>query len=141
ERRAGLVPGCDLVRRGARLAGLRRRLGRVGGQPRRVLRHGGVRRLLARHHVLPMDELVFKPLTPSRIEDFAHVLKSSASGTSCWDIWPRLTGTEQRDRGLDGAGAKRRATLGALAKRRRAPGLLAYRGREAVGWISVGPRL
>ena len=84
---------------------------------------------------------MFKPLTPSRIDDFAHVLRSSASGTSCWDIWPRLTGTEQRDRGLDGAGAKRRATLGALAKRRRAPGLLAYRGREAIGWISVGPRL
>jgi GNAT superfamily N-acetyltransferase len=84
---------------------------------------------------------VFKPLTPSRIDDFAHVLRSSASGSSCWDIWPRLTGTEQRDRGLDGPGAKRRATLGTLAKRRRAPGLLAYRGREAVGWISVGPRL
>jgi GNAT superfamily N-acetyltransferase len=28
-----------------------------------------------------------------------------------------------------------------LSKRRHAPGLLAYRGRVAVGWISVGPRL
>ena len=35
----------------------------------------------------------------------------------------------------------RRAKLASLAKRRRAPGLLAYRGREAVGWISIGPRL
>jgi len=83
---------------------------------------------------------VFKPQTPTRLDDFAHVLRSSASGSSCWDIWPRLTGTEQRGLGLDGPGAKRRAKLGALAKRHRAPGLLAYRGREAVGWISVGPR-
>ncbi|HTJ59748.1 MAG TPA: GNAT family N-acetyltransferase [Candidatus Saccharimonadales bacterium] len=82
---------------------------------------------------------MIKPLTPSRIDDFAHVLKSSASGTGCWDLWPRLTGAEQRERGLDGP--KRRAALAALAKRRRAPGLIAYRGREAVGWISVGPRL
>jgi GNAT superfamily N-acetyltransferase len=35
----------------------------------------------------------------------------------------------------------RRAKLTALSKRRHAPGLLAYRSREAVGWISVGPRL
>jgi GNAT superfamily N-acetyltransferase len=84
---------------------------------------------------------VFKPLTPTRLDDFAHVLRSSASGSSCWDIFPRLTGVEQRERGLDGPGTKRRAALGALAKRRRAPGLLAYRGREAVGWVSVGPRL
>ena len=84
---------------------------------------------------------MFKPLTPTRLDDFAHVLSSSASGTSCWDIWPRLTGTEQRERGLDGAGVKRRATLGALATRRRAPGLLAYRDGEAVGWVSVGPRV
>jgi len=68
------------------------------------------------------------------------VLKSSASGSSCWDIFPRLTGAEQHAEGLDGAGAKRRAKLTALAKRRHAPGLLAYRGREAVGWISIGPR-
>ena len=84
---------------------------------------------------------MIKPLTPSRIDDFAHVLKSSASGSSCWDIFPRLTGAEQHERGLDGPGAKRRAGRAALAKRRRAPGLIAYRGREPVGWISVGPRV
>jgi GNAT superfamily N-acetyltransferase len=84
---------------------------------------------------------VFKPLTPSRIDDFAHVLRSSGSGASCWDLWPRLSGPEQRAEGLDGSSEKRRAKLGALAKRRHAPGLLAYRGREPVGWISVGPRL
>jgi ribosomal protein S18 acetylase RimI-like enzyme len=80
-------------------------------------------------------------LTPSRLDDFAHVLKSSASGSSCWDIYPRLTGVEQRAAGLVGPGEERRAKLAALAKRRNAPGLLAYRGPEAVGWISIGPRL
>lgn len=83
---------------------------------------------------------MIKPLTPSRIDDFAHVLRSSGSGSSCWDIFPRLTGAEQHAQGLDGPGAKRRAKLTSLAKRRHAPGLLAYRGREAVGWISIGPR-
>jgi len=84
---------------------------------------------------------VFKPLTPSRIDDFAHVLRSSASGSSCWDIFPRLTGVEQRAAGLTGPGHLRRAKLTSLSRRRNAPGLLAYRGKEAVGWISVGPRL
>ena len=46
---------------------------------------------------------MFKPLTPTRLDDFAHVLRSTGSGSSCWDIWPRLTGTEQRGRGLDEA--------------------------------------
>ena len=84
---------------------------------------------------------MFKPLTTSRVDDFAHVLRSSGSGSGCWDLWPRLTGAEQRSGGLDRSSAKRRAALSALAGRRRAPGLLAYRGREAVGWVSVGPRL
>ena len=69
------------------------------------------------------------------------MLRSSASGSSCWDIWPRLTGAEHRAEGLGGPSEKRRAKLTTLAKRRHAPGLLAYRGREAVGWISIGPRL
>jgi len=69
------------------------------------------------------------------------VLRSSASGSSCWDIFPRLTGVEQRAAGLTGPGHLRRAKLTSLARRRSAPGLLAYRGGEAVGWISVGPRL
>jgi GNAT superfamily N-acetyltransferase len=84
---------------------------------------------------------VFKPLTPSRIDDFAHVLRSSESGSGCWDLWPRLRGAEQRALGLAGSTEKRRARLTALANGRRAPGLLAYRGREALGWVSVGPRL
>lgn len=84
---------------------------------------------------------MFKPLTPSRIEDFAHVLRSSGSGSGCWDLWPRLRGAEQHADGLDRSTEKRRAKLIALARRRRAPGLIAYRGGEAVGWISIGPRL
>ena len=90
---------------------------------------------------MPKTDLVIKPLTPSRIDDFAHVLKSSGSGSSCWDLWPRLAGAEQRADGLDRSSAMRRAKLASLATRRRAPGLLAYRDREAVGWVSIGPRL
>ncbi|HAF09547.1 MAG TPA: GNAT family N-acetyltransferase [Chloroflexi bacterium] len=109
------------------------------------------RRWRGPHNPHPTDELVFKPLTPSRIDDFAHVLGSSGSGrlatgslfggSGCWDLWPRLSGTEQRADGLDRSTDQRRAKLTTLAKRRHAPGLLAYRGREAVGWVSIGPRL
>ena len=84
---------------------------------------------------------MFKPLTPSRIDDFAHVLRSSGSGASCWDLWPRLSGPEQRADGLARSSEKRQAKLATLAKRRRAPGLLAYREGDAVGWVSIGPRL
>ena len=90
---------------------------------------------------MPKTELVIKPLTSSRIDDFAHVLRSSGSGASCWDLWPRLAGPEQRAGGLDRSSTLRRARLVSLAKRRHAPGLLAYRGRDAVGWVSIGPRL
>ena len=70
------------------------------------------------------------------------MLKSSASGSACWDLWPRFTGAEQRAGGIAlGSSEKRRAKLTSLAKRRHAPGLLAYRGREAIGWVSIGPRL
>src|SRR5204863_6180457 len=93
------------------------------------------------HNPRATDALVFKPLTTSRVDDFAHVLRSSGSGSGCWDLRPRLTGAEQRSGGLDRSTAKRRAALSALAGRRRAPGLLAYHGRQAVGWISIGPRL
>jgi ribosomal protein S18 acetylase RimI-like enzyme len=99
------------------------------------------RRRRGLHNRHATDELVFKPLTPSRIDDFAHVLRSSGSGASCWDLWPRLSGAEQRADGLDRSSDTRRAKLAALARRRHAPGLLAYRGREAIGWVSIGPRL
>jgi GNAT superfamily N-acetyltransferase len=90
---------------------------------------------------MPRTDLVIKPLTPSRIDDFAYVLKSSGSGSSCWDLWPRLAGAEQRADGLDRSSLLRRKKLASLATRRRAPGLLAYRDGEAVGWISIGPRM
>ena len=90
---------------------------------------------------MPNAGLVIKPLTPSRIDDFGHVLRSSGSGSSCWDLWPRLAGAEQRAGGLDRSTTLRRAKLASLATRRRAPGLLAYRDREPVGWVSIGPRL
>jgi GNAT superfamily N-acetyltransferase len=68
------------------------------------------------------------------------VLKSSASGSGCWDLWPRFTGLEQRGEGLDRSSDARREKLITLARGRRAPGLLAYRGTEPVGWVSIGPR-
>ncbi len=84
--------------------------------------------------------LVFRPLTPSLIDDLATVLRGGW-GKSCWCMYPRLTDAQTRD--LPGPGStnqRRRDAITKLARRRRAPGLLAFEGDEPVGWIAVAPR-
>ena len=85
-------------------------------------------------------DLVFKRLTPQRMNDFREV-QSGNRGNGCWCMYPRLTAAMQRE--LPGAGSaseKLRDAMKKLARRRRAPGLLAYEGDETVGWIAIGPR-
>ena len=84
--------------------------------------------------------LVFRPLTPSLIDDLGTVLRGGW-GRSCWCIYPRLTDAQTRDLpGPGSANQRRRNAMAKLARRRRAPGLLAFEGDEPVGWIAVAPR-
>jgi GNAT superfamily N-acetyltransferase len=88
----------------------------------------------------PDGELAIRPLTPTHVDD-VKVVTRGTWGASCWDIFPRYTPSQQRERGLDEGGERaRRAELARLARRSRAPGLVAYLGREPIGWIAVGPR-
>jgi GNAT superfamily N-acetyltransferase len=86
--------------------------------------------------------LAIRPLTPARVDDVKQVTRGTW-GSTCWDLWPRYTAAQQRERGLTdrGGDAKRRAELARLARKRNAPGLVAYRGKEPIGWVSIGPRV
>lgn len=89
------------------------------------------------------SRLAIRPLTPARVDDVKLVTRGTW-GSTCWDLWPRYTEAQQRERGLThqgGGEAKRRAELARLARKRNAPGLVAYRGNEPVGWVSIGPRV
>lgn len=90
------------------------------------------------------NDLVVRPITPSRFPDVETLFSTDSIMRSCWDIWPRYTGKEHaeieaRHRSKSYSEANR-LELRRLAARRRAPGLLAYAGREPVGFISLGPR-
>ena len=84
--------------------------------------------------------LVIRPLSAARVDDVKHVM-SGTWGASCWDLFPRYTEQQKRERGLSHAPeAKRRTELARLARRRHAPGLVGYGGGEPIGWVAIGPR-
>ncbi len=84
--------------------------------------------------------LVFRPLTPSLIDDLGNVLRGGW-GRGCWCMYPRLTEAQTRELPGPGSANQRRCNaMTKLARRRRAPGLLAFEGDEPVGWIAVAPR-
>lgn len=86
------------------------------------------------------NPLTFRPLTPDLMDDLKTVLRGSW-GSSCWCMFPRVSGPQWNKLPGEGSGAKRRrAAMEALARRPIAPGILAYRGEEPLGWAAVAPR-
>ena len=84
--------------------------------------------------------LTFRPLTPDMMDDLKTVLRGSW-GSSCWCMFPRISGPQWNKLPGEGSGAnRRRIAMDALARRPVAPGLIAYRGEEPVGWAAVAPR-
>lgn len=87
------------------------------------------------------EDLVVRPITRSRFADVEALFQTDSIMRSCWDIWPRYDTKERRGLQQKGTWSEtNRRLFRALAARRRAPGLLAYAGREAVGFLSLGPR-
>ena len=89
-------------------------------------------------------KLTIRPLTAARVDDVKTVTRGTW-GATCWDLFPRYTGAQQRELGLTNQGPKneanRRAALAKLARRRKnSAGLIAYQESEPIGWISLGPR-
>jgi GNAT superfamily N-acetyltransferase len=92
------------------------------------------------------DALTVRPLTAARVDDVKTVTRGTW-GSQCWDLFPRLTGPQQRALRIAGSATpaverRRREILAKLARRRRSSaGLVAYLGGEPVGFVSLGPRL
>ncbi|HJW48946.1 MAG TPA: GNAT family N-acetyltransferase [Candidatus Limnocylindria bacterium] len=90
-------------------------------------------------------KLTIRPLTAARVDDVKTITRGTW-GSTCWDLFPRYTGTQQREMGIvnEGPGTaekKRREALAKLARRRKnTPLLVAYEGKEPVGFVSLGPR-
>ncbi|HET8569323.1 MAG TPA: GNAT family N-acetyltransferase [Candidatus Limnocylindria bacterium] len=88
--------------------------------------------------------IVVRPITARRFKDVEALFATDSIMRSCWDMWPRYGSAERRV--LQARyphrswGEVNRAELRKLAARPRAPGLLAYDGKEAVGFVSLGPR-
>jgi GNAT superfamily N-acetyltransferase len=91
------------------------------------------------------SELTIRPLTAARVDDVKTVTRGTW-GSTCWDLFPRYSGAQQRALGITGGGPgtaekKRREALAKLARRRKnSAGLVAYQDGEPIGWISLGPR-
>jgi GNAT superfamily N-acetyltransferase len=80
--------------------------------------------------------VVVRPLTAARWNDFAALFGERGACGGCWCmLWrlPRRTFDAQKGDG-------NRDAMRALVDAGEEPGLLGYRGREPIGWVSLGPR-
>jgi ribosomal protein S18 acetylase RimI-like enzyme len=86
--------------------------------------------------------LVIHPLTPARWPDLEAVFnaRGCSEARRCWCMYYRVSGKGGYTRPSDAQPARAKAALRALAEKKPPPGLLGYRGKEPVGWISLGPR-
>jgi GNAT superfamily N-acetyltransferase len=86
--------------------------------------------------------LVVRPLTPERWPDLEAIFnaKGCSVARGCWCMYYRLSGSRgELPPGATHAQANR-AALKRLVDSGRPPGLIGYRGRQPVGWVSLGPR-
>lgn len=87
-------------------------------------------------------KLTLHPLTPARWPDLEQVFtaRGCSEARRCWCMYYRVTGKGGYTWPGDGQPARAKAALAALADRDPPAGLIGYRGKEPVGWISLGPR-
>ena len=88
-----------------------------------------------------MTKLAVKPLTPDRWPDLEKIFgaRGCSVARGCWCMFYRQSGATPVPAGLTRAQANRKA-LKALTGCDPPPGLIGYRGKEPVGWVSLGPR-
>ena len=87
-------------------------------------------------------KLAIHPLTPQRWPDLEAVFaaRGCSQARGCWCMYYRESGAQpERAPGVSLAQSRREA-FKALVDAGVPTGLLAYRGREPVGWLSIGPR-
>jgi GNAT superfamily N-acetyltransferase len=85
--------------------------------------------------------LTLHPLTPDRWGDLEAIFTARGCSVArqCWCMHYRISGRPPWPPGV-GPAAGAKAALQALAGADPPAGLIGYRGRQPVGWISLGPR-
>lgn len=88
------------------------------------------------------SRFVVHPLTPARWPDVEAVFQARgcAQARNCWCMYYRESGTAPPRPPGQTLGQARRAALKALVDAGRPVGLIGYRGKQPVGWVSLGPR-
>jgi GNAT superfamily N-acetyltransferase len=88
---------------------------------------------------MPTD-LEIKPLTPSRLPDLASLFGQGGDPKWCWCAFFRVRGMTWSNSNPPQNRKVLEKAVRTDARQGHAPGLVAYRDREAVGWVSLGPR-
>ena len=87
-----------------------------------------------------MSDLEFHPLTADRLPHVASLFGQGGDPKWCWCSFFRLRNVDfKAATAASNREVLERAVVTTAAEDRH-PGLVAYRDREAVGWVSVGPR-
>jgi GNAT superfamily N-acetyltransferase len=84
--------------------------------------------------------LDIRPLTPERLPDLASLFEQGGDPKWCWCAYFRIRGFDFSSGGKARHRSVMQAAVKDTAAEGRAPGLVAYEGKDAVGWISIGPR-
>jgi ribosomal protein S18 acetylase RimI-like enzyme len=87
-------------------------------------------------------KLVMHPLTPERWPDLEALFaaRGCSQARGCWCMYYRHSGAAAPLKAGQSRSGANRGELKALVDAGRPPGLLGYRGRQPVGWVSLGPR-
>lgn len=84
-----------------------------------------------------MTAIVVRTLTPSRWPDFEDLFGARGACGGCWCMYWRLPRRLFDAQKGDG----NRDAMHDIVADNRKPGLLAYRGKQAIGWCSIAPRV
>lgn len=87
-------------------------------------------------------KLTVLPLTPERWPDLEAIFnaKGCSVARGCWCMYYRHSGPQAEPPPGTTRAQANRAQLKAFTDSGKPPGLIGYRGKDPVGWVSVGPR-
>ncbi len=88
------------------------------------------------HGMIAMSSLTFKPLEPSRWEDFTTLFGERGACGGCWCMLWRLPRSQFEAQKGDG----NREAMQTLVNAGEIPGILAYQEGHPVGWCALAPR-
>jgi GNAT superfamily N-acetyltransferase len=86
-------------------------------------------------------KVTVRPLTPENWSDLEAIFGARGCSVArwCWCMYYRKSGKTPIPPGQTLADVNRKA-LKSLARKDPPPGLIGYRGKQPVGWVSLGPR-